>query len=151
MTQKDNNQEILELYKDSIDSDHKFLIETVSWTLQIGVVEFATRLIKEYDCKTTLEKSLCEIIANSYGRLISTSKLMEKDFNLNYPSKEKIHYLGILSKELDRQNRNYLTAINTLIDMKNPKMTINVNTENTFLGENQQFNNNHRENENIKD
>ena len=67
---------------------------------------------------------------------------MNEDLNLKYPSKEKMPYLGILSKELDRQNRNYLTAINTLIEMKSPNMTINLNSENTFLGQNQQFNNN---------
>ena len=151
MSEKDNNQKILELYRNNFNSNHIFLAETVSWNMQIWVAELASQLIKEYDCKTILEKSLCEIIANSYGRIISTSKLMNEDLNLKYPSKEKTPYLGILSKELDRQNRNYLTAINTLIEMKSPNMTINLNSENTFLGQNKQFNNNEWKNENIKD
>ncbi|OIP52052.1 hypothetical protein AUK10_04120 [Candidatus Gracilibacteria bacterium CG2_30_37_12] len=133
------------------NTDETLSIHSMLGSIQGNTAGFATMLTKEYDCQTSLEISLCEIIANSFKRIISVSKLMETDLNLNYPSKEKVNYLAILSKELDRQNRNYLTAINTLIDMKNPKMTINVNTENTFLGENQQFNNNQGKNENIKD
>jgi len=127
---------------DLIKNPHTFLSETVSWNLKIWIAEMATQLIEEYDCKTILEKSLCEMIANSYWRIISTSKLMNEDLNLNYPSKYKDNYLAILSKELDRQNRTYLSAINTLIEIKSPSMTINLNSENTYLGKNQQFNNN---------
>lgn len=128
--------------KDLTKNPHTFLSETVSGNLKIWVAEMASELIKEYDCKNTLEKSLCEIIANGYWRIISTSKLMNEDLNLYSPSKEKINYLAILSKELDRQNRTYLSAINTLIELKNPSMTINLNSENTYLGKNQQFNSN---------
>ena len=77
-----------------------------------------------------------------------TSQYMLRDEKLYEP---RFKYLGELSKELDRQNRTYLTAINTLMEIKNPQMTINLNSENTFLGKNQQFNNNETKNENIKD
>lgn len=126
---------------DLIKNPHTFLSETVSGNLKIWVSEMASELIKEYKCETMLEKSLCEIIANSYWRIISASKLMNEDLNLHCPSKEKNIYLNILSKELDRENRNYLTAINTLIEIKNPSMTINLNSENAYLWKNQQFNN----------
>lgn len=135
---EDNNQS-------GLDSIHTTLIEMA------GETELVEKLVKDYHCTTALERSLCEVIAISYGRVLSTSRLMDQDFNLNYPSKEKVSYLNILSKELDRESRNYLTAINTLLDIRNPKMTINVNTENAFLGENQQFNNNRPRHENIKD
>lgn len=148
---KEENQESKELCRVDPDSLHTFLKWVVSQDLQPKIAEFVKTLIIEYDCQTSLERSLCEVIAISHGRLISTSKLMNEDFNLHYPSKEKIQYLSILSKELDRENRNYLTAINTLIEIKSPKMTINVNTENAFLSQNQQFNNNQWKNENIKD
>lgn len=116
------------------------------WDIQeTWVSKITNELIKEYDCKTILEINLCEIIALSYSRLIKTYKLMDEDLNSKYPSKEKNIYLSILSKELDRENRNYLTAINALMEIKNPSMTINVN--NTYLWKNQQFN--HTKNENI--
>lgn len=127
------------------------LVETVSGNLQSWVTELVTKLIEEYQCETSLEKSLCEIIANSYGRIISTSKLMNKDLKLEYPSKEKMQYLTILSKELDRQNRTYFAAINTLMEIKNPNMSINLNSTNTFLAQNQSISPNWMHHENIKD
>jgi len=95
------------------------LRETVSGELKTWVTDLASGLVEEYQCNTSLERSLCEIIANSYGRIISTSKLMEEDLKLNYPSKEKMQYLTILSKELDRQNRTYFAAWENHENIKN--------------------------------
>jgi len=126
------------------------LRETVSGELKTWVTDLASGLVEEYQCNTSLERSLCEIIANSYGRIISTSKLMEEDLKLNYPSKEKMQYLTILSKELDRQNRTYFAAINTLMEIKTPNMSISLNSTNTFLAQNQQIHPNWENHENIK-
>lgn len=125
-----------------------FLGEAVEWDLKNYITKLASDMIEDYHCNTALERSLCEIIANSYGRILMTSQYMLRDEKLYEP---RFRYLSDLSKELDRQNRTYLTAINTLMEIKNPQMTINLNSENTFLGENQQFNNNEKKNENIKD
>jgi len=76
------------------------LRETVSGELKTWVTDLVSGLIEEYQCNTSLERSLCEIIANSYGRIISTSQLMNEDLELSCPSKEKMQYLTILSKEL---------------------------------------------------
>jgi hypothetical protein len=38
-----------------------------------------------------------------------------------------------MSKELDRANRNYLTALNSLLEMKRPQMNIKVNTKNAYF------------------
>jgi hypothetical protein len=125
---KDNDQE----YSAGLNPESALAPLTEN-TLPALETELAMQLMKDYGCTTALERSLCEIIAINYRRVVNASKSIDEDFNLQWPSKEKTHYLEILSKELDRNNRSYLTAVNTLIGMKNPKMTINVNTENAFL------------------
>jgi hypothetical protein len=47
-------------------SNHINLANTVPDKISTAVIELANDLIEEYNCKTSLEKTLCEIIANSY-------------------------------------------------------------------------------------
>ena len=107
------------------------LLETVSGTMKDSVMSLIQELIEDYECHNALERSLCEIIANSYGRVISTSQKINTDF-------------AALSKELDRQNRTYLAALNTLLEIKNPQIAIHFNSENTIIWNNQQFNTNQK-------
>jgi hypothetical protein len=54
-----------------------------------------------------------------------------------------------MSKELDRANRQFITALTTLKQMKTPSIEINVTAKTAFVGKNQQFNANKSNNENI--
>ncbi len=136
---------------DNFDKSHIWLAETqFDGLLRTTVVELTNNLIKEYNCNTTLEKSLCEIVANSYGKILQLSQKVTVNINTEYISKERTDWLNSLSKELDRSNRNYLFALNNLIELKRPKVNVNVKTKNTYFWQNQQFNSNIKENENIK-
>jgi hypothetical protein len=79
---------------------------------------FSNDIIKEYHCNTTLEKSLCEIISNSYWKIMSISKILNWSLNFEYFSNERNWFISIMSKELDRANRNYLNAMNNLLEIK---------------------------------
>jgi hypothetical protein len=48
------------------------------------IVELANNLIEEYKCETSLEKTLCEIIANSYGKIMSISKKLDACLEFDY-------------------------------------------------------------------
>ena len=137
---------------DNFSKSHVWLAETqAEWNLRTTVVELTNNLIEEYNCNTTLEKSLCEIIANSYWKTLQISKkLTNVMLAWEYITSERTKYLSMLSIELDRANRNYLNAINNLIELKKPQMNINIKTKNAYIWQNQQFNNN-IEDENIKD
>jgi hypothetical protein len=50
----------------NFDINHIVLAHTVNDSLQTAIIELTNDLIEEYECNTTLEKSLCETIANSY-------------------------------------------------------------------------------------
>ena len=135
----------------TFNANHVNLANTVNKNLQTSVVELTNDIIEQYNCTTTLEKSICEIIANSYWKIMEISKKLHNQINTDYISETQIHFISILSKELDRANRNYLNALNNLLEIKRPQMNIKIQTKNAYIGQNQQFNNNQHENENIKD
>lgn len=149
-------EDYLNKYVRSIDNfskSHIWLAETQwDWNLRTTVVELANNLIEEYDCNTTLEKTLCEVVWNSYWKVMQLSKKFTwVMIAWEYLSDERTRYLSMLWKELDRANRNYFTALNNLIELKRPQMNINVKTKNAYFWQNQQINNNNTSDENIKD
>lgn len=137
---------------DNFSKSHVWLAETQEeWNLRTTIVELTNNLIEEYNCNTTLEKSLCEIIWNSYWKTLQLSKKFTNVMiTWEYITNERTKFLSMLSMELDRANRNYLNAVNNLIELKKPQMNINIKTKNAYIWQNQQFNNNIQEDENIK-
>jgi len=47
-----------------------------------------------------------------------------------------------MSKEVDRANRHFLSALQTLKEIKQPELKVNIKTNAAFFGEKQEFNNN---------
>lgn len=98
---------------------------------------------EEYDCKTASEYALAELVASSYVRSLETSQELiscRDQINGIIGLREKTEYCSMLSKELDRANRQFTNAILTLKQLKTPSMTLNVKAKNAFVGQNQQFN-----------
>lgn len=135
----------------SFNRNHIPLANTTNEELQTVIVELTNDLIEQYWCNTTLEKSICEVIANAYGKIMETSKKLNRQFWAEYLSNDGINFMRVLSQEQDRAYRNYFNAINNLIEIKKPQMNINIKTKNAYIWQNQQFNNNLEENEIIKD
>ena len=152
----DEEQDYLQTHVRSLDNftrSHIWLAETQKkWHLRTTIVELANNLIEEYECETTLEKTLCEVIANSYGKVMSISRKLDSSLSFEYFWHERNGFISIMSKELDRANRSYLSAMNQLIEIKEPKTSINIKTKNAYIAQNQQINTNQDANaENIKD
>jgi len=102
------------------------------------------RIVKEYDCKSSIELMLADRITASYWRS------MRLDLTLNYLIEEKdggysfndqkINTIRELSKSLESASRQFNTSVLLLKELKQPKLNVKVNTKNAFIGENQQFN-----------
>lgn len=105
-------------------------------------MEFSEDIAKEYDCKTTMELSLCETIASSYYSMIKGSQQMQRMYSIEYLSSEKNGYYAMISKEVEKQSRLYMTSMMTLRALKSPSTHVSIKAKNAFIGENQQFNNN---------
>ena len=111
---------------------YKFLITT------------RTNFVKEYDCKTPIELILADRIVANYWRsmrLDSTlNRLIEKEDGSYSFDDLKINVIRELSKSLESASRQLNTSIILLRELKQPKLNVKVNSENAFIGQNQQFN-----------
>ncbi len=96
------------------------------------------KTIEEYNCKTHLEYALADIIAMSYIRILEQGYLLNIIASDGAISKHQAEVMKIASKEADRANRNFLSAIQTLLQMKSKP--INVQIKNAYMAQNQQVN-----------
>jgi hypothetical protein len=100
------------------------------------------RIIKDYDCKDSLELMLADSIVANYWRLMRyerVSNLMceQEDGNWNF-NQLKINLLKEVNKGLELANRHMGNNIILLKEMKQPKLSIKVKTDNAYFAQNQQ-------------
>jgi len=128
---------------------HYPLAETVNKSYRPLAIEFSRQLIQEFDCKTPSEKALAQIVVNAYLKVIDNSRRYNNCLEAaKYLSDERTKYLAVVSKQLDRANRQFITALTTLKQMKTPSLEINVKTKAAFVAQNQQLNINPSKKEN---
>ncbi len=130
--------------------NHHLLISGMKGDYRPLAIEFANNLNKEYDCKTASEKALSQTVVNAYIRLLDDTCR----FNIcieagEYLSENRTKHLAMLSKQIDRANRQFISALTALKQFKSPQIQINVRTQNAFLAQNQQLNANNNLNETI--
>lgn len=104
------------------------------------VIEIANQLIAEYECKTVGEKMLAETAAWAFCRMLECSQTLSGIHRVEYLSTEKSSFFGMLSKEVDRANRQYLAAIHTLRQLKQPPLSVTFKTHNAFIAHDQNIN-----------
>lgn len=132
---------------------HFLLAESVNTKFAAMSIKMTQDLMKEYNCTTTLEKSLVEIIVNAFCRSLNLSAQLTTVLSRHSIGIEQSHInlYNFLGKELDRANREYLTALSTLQQIKSPSIKVNLKAETAIVGQNQQFNSiNSNQNENNK-
>jgi hypothetical protein len=100
----------------------------------------ANQLVAEYDCKTASEKMLAQTAAWAYCRMIEYSRKLNGITRQEYLSSVKTGHYAVLSKEVDRCVRQYLSAINTLKHFKQPSLNVTFKAQNAFVAQNQQIN-----------
>jgi len=98
-------------------------------TIKIDNKSIKNQLIEDYNCNTILEKSLCEVISLNYWKIIEISEILVEKIKSPIISKYKWKYLVSISLELERAHRCYLAWINSLIEIKRPKLDININNK----------------------
>lgn len=121
---------------------HLLLTESLPSKFSSLSIKMAKSMIAEYKCSTSLEKSLVELIVNSFCRSLYLSSILVVVLEQKTVQIEQnfINYYKFIGKELDKANREYLTAITTLHQMKTPNIQLNLKADTAILGQNQQFN-----------
>jgi hypothetical protein len=92
---------------------------------------------KEFDCQTPSEKSLAELTVVNFCRTLFVQKKINDYIERGTVTDIGVGYLNFLSKELDRANRHYTTALQTLKVIKQPNIEMNIKTQTTVIGQNQ--------------
>ncbi len=115
-------------------------------------MSFANELMTEYDCRTPSEKALARMAAISYTKALDYSEELRNCRAIEFHSSSKNGYFTMIGKEVERANRQFISALATLRQLKAPSLEINITAKNAFVGQNQQFNvgQNEKSYENIK-
>lgn len=103
---------------------------------RVFALELFKDIQKEYDCKTATEKSLAEVLTLNFIRILETQRQITYSES-NAKTKYDFQYVEILSKELDRAQRHYLSSLQALRMVKMPQLEVSIRTQNAFVGNNQ--------------
>jgi hypothetical protein len=96
--------------------------------------------IEEYDCQTEIEKSLASVIVGAYVRYIDNSRRLNNELECENITRERNVYIANLSKQVDRAQRQYLSAVMTLKQIKAPTIEMSIKAQTAFISQNQQIN-----------
>jgi len=136
------------------------MAETVPDEYRTFAINFYRSIVNDYNCQTASEKSTAELAAINYTKTIDLNKQIRRSLETHnalfyaHDPHPKGHFYGelsgrclacerskiemqnrkLLSDELDRANRCYFTAIQTLRAMKQAPFQLNINTN---FGQNQ--------------
>lgn len=103
-------------------------------------IELRRNLIKNFACTTHAEKVLVDAVVAGYIRTLRVGEAFEAGLEGGSLYPEKINYMSMLSKELDRANRHLLTAYQALVQLKRPSLQVTVKAQQAFVAQAQQFN-----------
>ena len=108
-------------------------------------VNMSRELQTEFDCKTVSEKATAQLVAINYCRTLEIQRRINSYLQPGSITDMGVKFLDVLSRELDRANRHYLTAVQVLKTMKQPKLQLNIKTDTAILGKNQLIQTNRHE------
>lgn len=109
--------------------------------------ELSKEIQKDYNCTTSLEKSMIGTIVSAYIRTIDNSKRLNNELNGKNITHERNRYISNLSVQVDRANRQFIQSILALKQLKTPTLGVSIKTKNAYISQNQQINNNKENNE----
>lgn len=111
----------------------------------VFALEFSKNLQTEFNCSNPSEKSLAETTSLNFVRILEIQRRI-KDALEVMKTRYDIQYLAVLSKELDRAERHYLTSLQALKMLRSPAFEVNIKTQTAVVGANQIVQANNRQN-----
>lgn len=142
---KEFKEKSLELLRILESESHVSLMESFTPNYRMLAQEMTSQLIEEYQCANEAEKALAEIITNAYVRVLDNSRRLNNELECRDITPNRNTYILMLSKQVDRANRQFLSALLTLKQFKAPIIEMNVKATNAFVSQNQQINIPHNE------
>jgi hypothetical protein len=130
------------------NESHVGLMESFNESYRMLSFEMTKTMISDFNCSNEAEKALVELIVNAYVRTIDNSRRLNNELECRNITTNRNIYIANLSKQIDRANRQFISNLLTLKQLKSPQIEINIKANNAFVSNNQQINLN--KNENIK-
>lgn len=121
------------------------MIDSVAEQYRTFGIDMLRKVQEEYKCSTIIEQATAELATINYIRTLAIQRRITSYLDMNSLTDNGVKYLAIMSKELDRANRHYLTAIQTLRMLKQPSFNVNVKANTAIVGQNQVI----QENQNV--
>ncbi len=100
-------------------------------------IDFSRNLQKEYQCGTPSEKATAELVVINFVRTLEIQCKITAYLSRDGVTDIGVRYLAVLSKELDKANRHYLSSLQTLKMIKQPAIEVNIKTQTAIVGQNQ--------------
>lgn len=122
------------------------MLSAIPDRFRVFALEFLKNLQKEYECKTPSEKSLAEVAVLNFIRVLVSQFKINDYLDKCSVTSIGVGYLNVMSKELDRAERHYLTSLQALRMLKTPLLTMNIKTNTAVLGQNQMVQVNNKQN-----
>lgn len=123
------------------------LMESIDERYRATAKNLTEKIILENDCKKTEEKMLAEVIVSAFIKILDNSRRLTNEYNCVNITPNRNNYIATLSKQIDRANRQYLSALMSLKQLKSPSINMSIKTNNAFVSSNQQINVNKKNNE----
>ena len=127
----------------ALEADSHWALMEASGTPYWGMAkELSNQIIKENNCTSHTEKMLVEVIVNAFIRVLKASTdLTTGSVPVgNEITENRTKYIAVISKQLDRANRQYLSALMALKQLKTPSIEMNIKAKTAFISQNQQIN-----------
>lgn len=140
-TEKEFKEEVTELmYGLEVDT-HWGLMESFDQRYRGLAKELSSKIIEEYCCTTAAEKMLAETVAGTSIRFLDSSRRFNNVLAANSDITANLTgFLAMMSKQMDRTHRQYLSALMTLKQLKAPNIEMNIRAKTAFVSQNQQIN-----------
>ncbi len=104
------------------------------------VMDLAQSIQKEYACVSSSEIALAGLAASAYYRSLRAARKMNAYLVQTETNMIGVHLMATHSKEIDRAERQYLSAIDTLRSRRQPQVNVKIQTKAAFFNESQTIN-----------
>jgi|SRR3989344_7248666 len=147
---KEDNRQLIEPYSNlfkatTLNEFHNgvLMATVISEQYRTFAVGLMRDIEKEFNCQTESQKATVELAVVSYVRLLEAQRRFNNVLQLDKIDPIATQYLSIMSKEIDRATRHYLTAIQALNTMNQPKLQLTLRADTAVVGQNQIIQTNH--------
>lgn len=108
---------------------------------KVFAVDFLRKLRTEFNCQTPSENATAELATINFIRTMDIQKRITAYLEKGTIDKIGSKFIELMSLELDRANKHFLTSINSLKTIRQPTYNFSFNAQTAVIGQNQMIQN----------